>query len=213
VCRNKSNNIRYFGGLGILIKKNIRKGISVLQNTNTEFQWLKLKKDFFQFKTDIYLCLVYIPPHTQNNIDILELMEKDIIKYRGMGDIILTGDFNARTGNEPDYIKGDSASHIPITKNLYDIDLAVGDRHSRDNTIDSRGKDLLEICISHKLRIINGRIFGDSFGKFTCHNYAGSSVVDYFNYLLILCIFMYMTLYHSLIAIVKFLIICKGGKQ
>jgi hypothetical protein len=114
VCRNKSNNNRYFGGLGILIKKNIRKGISVLQNTNTEFQWLKLKKEFFQFKTDIYLCLVYIPPHTQNNIDILELMEKDIIKYRDMGDI----DFNARTGNEPDYIKGDSASHTVNVENI-----------------------------------------------------------------------------------------------
>jgi hypothetical protein len=30
--REKSNNNRFFGGLGILIKKNIRKGIALLQN-------------------------------------------------------------------------------------------------------------------------------------------------------------------------------------
>jgi hypothetical protein len=31
----------------------------------------------------------------------------------------------------------------------------------------------------NKLRIANGRSFGDIHGKFTCYNYAGSSVVDY----------------------------------
>jgi hypothetical protein len=36
------------------------------------------------------------------------------------------------------------------------------------------------ICIANKLRIANGRSFGDIHGKFTCHNYAGSSVEDYF---------------------------------
>lgn len=48
VCRDKSSNNRYFGGLGILVKRNIRKGISIynyqLQN-NTDYQWLMLKKD------------------------------------------------------------------------------------------------------------------------------------------------------------------------
>ena len=34
------------------------------------------------------------------------ILEKDIIdKYGKMGDIMLAGDFNARTGSEPDYCK------------------------------------------------------------------------------------------------------------
>jgi hypothetical protein len=43
-CREKSSNNRFFGGLDILIKKNIRKGVALLQNSNTEYQWLKLKR-------------------------------------------------------------------------------------------------------------------------------------------------------------------------
>ena len=31
----------------------------------------------------------------------------------------------------------------------------------------------------NQMRIINGRCFGDIFGNYTCHNYHGSSVVDY----------------------------------
>lgn len=119
--------------------------------------------------------------YKKHDVETLEHIEQDIFnKYGNSGDIILTGDFNARTGNKLDYITGDSASHIPIKNDAYIIDTAVVQRHSRDNTVDSRGKDLLELCIANKLRITNGRTFGDTHGKFTCHNYAGSSVVDYF---------------------------------
>ena len=43
----------------------------------------------------------------------------------------------------------------------------------------THGKQLLELCISSGLRILNGRSFGDSNGNFTCHRYNGSSVLDY----------------------------------
>jgi hypothetical protein len=29
------------------------------------------------------------------------------------------------------------------------------------------------------MRILNGRVIGDLFGKYTCHKQTGSSVVDY----------------------------------
>ena len=35
------------------------------------------------------------------------------------------------------------------------------------------------MCISSRLRILNGRTFGDSTGKFTSYQYNGSSVVDH----------------------------------
>lgn len=44
VCRGKYGYNRYFSGLGILIKRNIRKDIYIFQNTNTEYPWLKLRK-------------------------------------------------------------------------------------------------------------------------------------------------------------------------
>lgn len=33
--------------------------------------------------------------------------------------------------------------------------------------IDSRGNDLVDLCICQQLRILNGRIIGDLFGKYT----------------------------------------------
>ena len=40
-------------------------------------------------------------------------------------------------------------------------------------------KKIFDICISSKLRIVNGRKAGDALGRFTCHKPMGSSVVDY----------------------------------
>lgn len=161
-------------------------GISILQNTNTEYQWLKLTKDFFNFSNDISTCLAYIAPKLSDfskkqDTSILELIEHDIInKYGNLGDIVITGDMNARTGVHNDFIQGDSVSHILLDNIGYDVDVAAGERHSNDITIDVRGKELLEMCVANKLRIVNGRIFGDSMCKFTCNNCVGSSVLDYF---------------------------------
>ena len=37
----------------------------------------------------------------------------------------------------------------------------------------------MEICVSSRLRILNGRIFGDLNGKFTSYRCNGNSVIDY----------------------------------
>ena len=60
LCREKSSNNRFFGGLDILIKKNIRKGVALLQNSNTEYQWLKLKKDFLVILRMTFFFYVYL---------------------------------------------------------------------------------------------------------------------------------------------------------
>ena len=52
-------------------------------------------------------------------------------------------------------------------------------RNSEDKHKNSRGEELLDVCKLNNLLIANGRKPGDLFGKFTCHNWNGSSVVDY----------------------------------
>ena len=100
-CRKKSSNNRYFGGLGILIKRSIRNGVKFLNDGNSEFQWLRLDKNFFNLDRDIYVCLLYIVPQSspyfaQMDINVLDTIEQDINeKYHDKGDIILMGDFNA----------------------------------------------------------------------------------------------------------------------
>ena len=110
----------------------------------------------------------------------MENIEKDInTKYSNKGNIILCGDLNARTGSEPDFIQGDCNDiNIPLYED-YICDFVQDDRHSYDCKIDTRGKQLLDMCIGSKLRILNGRMTGDSLGKFTCIKPTGYSVVDY----------------------------------
>jgi hypothetical protein len=77
-----------------------------------------------------------------------------------MGDIIVCGDVNARIGNNVDFIEAASVAHIPVNGNWYDIDVAVNKRISQDYIVDTRGKDLLDICIGNTLRIVKWSHFG-----------------------------------------------------
>ena len=42
-----------------------------------------------------------------------------------------------------------------------------------------RGNQVNELCISSRMRILNGRTLRDYFGKFTCQKPTGASVADY----------------------------------
>lgn len=181
VCRPVSRNNRYFGGIAILSKISIKNGVKILPIKNTNFHWIQLKKDFFNLINDIFICTVYYPPsnsaYLSDDIDIFQLIEKDIFIYQNLGDIMLCGDFNARCGTENDFVSNDLDNFVPI--DAYYIADSSKRRNSRDSKLDTRGKELLNFCIGNNLRILNGRMLGDSFGNFTCFNVHGQSVVDY----------------------------------
>ena len=52
-------------------------------------------------------------------------------------------------------------------------------RNSIDNELNNHGKRLLEICRNTDLRILNGRVSGDSLGRPTFHRKSSVSVIDY----------------------------------
>ena len=155
ICRPASkHNNRHFGGLAILRKPEIKPHVKILKNTNYEYQWVKLEKDFFGFSKDLYICLVYFPPsgsiYTQRlDKDILDCIEQDINKYCELGNILLCGDFNARIGTQPDFVVQDDNSFAPLFDS-YPIDRPILHRHSLDTTVDTRGKHLLDLCISNQ---------------------------------------------------------------
>ena len=72
----------------------------------------------------------------------------------------------------------DSDQYAPLPPE-YNVDVPLV-RKSKDDTINSYGKELLELCISCEVRIINGRVGSDGGkGDFTCHTPRGNSTVDY----------------------------------
>ncbi|CAG2218274.1 unnamed protein product [Mytilus edulis] len=104
--------------------------------------------------------------------------EKDIASYQKQGNILLCGDFNARVASDTDFIIDDSNNLSPLYQSYFS-DKQILERRSKDDKLDSRGRDLLDLCISNQIRILNGRVLGDTFGGLTCYTPNGASTVDY----------------------------------
>ena len=145
----------------------------------------KVREKLFQFYERYFsMFSIYLPSNSfyanQSTDEVLENIESDIVnRYSGKGNIILCGDLNARTGSESDCIQDDSNDeHLPLYEN-YNSVIIQEKRCSHDCKVDNRGKKLLDLCIGSKLRFLNGRMWGNSYGKFTCIKPSGSSVVDY----------------------------------
>ena len=167
------------GGITILVKSCLKKGIKFLdKDSDEEFVWWKLDKSFFKMTHDIYICTVYIPPQNSSreiriDTDHFERLQEKIYKFAGLGKVLLCGDFNARIGSLDDFIDDsffENETEIPVT---------IGKRCSKDGHVNSYGKSLVDLCIGNSLFALNGRTKGDLIGQFTCHTYNGASVVDY----------------------------------
>ena len=118
-------------------------------------------------------------PHKNNADDSkkFQVLQDEVMQFEKKGLIILTGDLNARTGKTIDYI-------LPDRHNFLDEDeesehQLFPERNSEDAKTDNRGEELLELCKSLNLVILNGRKPGDMFGKVTSIQPNGCSVVDY----------------------------------
>ena len=63
ICWKQSkHNKRYFGGLTVMIKNKLKPYIKIRNNTNPDYQWVKLENNHFGFSEDIYICCVYYLP-------------------------------------------------------------------------------------------------------------------------------------------------------
>ena len=169
VKNRPSNSNKSSGGLAYFAKDKIFDYITPINNNNADTLWIKLKKDIFDKKQDIYIGTVYLKPYKNNNDNskkILELFE-EILSFQKKGEVIVQGDFNARTNVDDDTItidKFDDAFMIP-TENLPQN---IQSRNSEDSlAADHRGKELLELCKSLGLIILKGRKVGNLFGKYT----------------------------------------------
>ena len=145
--------------------------------------WLKLDKNLFNLPNNLFICAIYIPPEYNSSalprVDYYKELTASISKYLRKGNVILGGDFNARTGNKDEH--NNFSIEVPGVIELSDEDgPKLSNRLSCDEKVNNYGKKLSSICKSQDLVIANGRIIGDRIGNFTCQNSRGSSVVDYF---------------------------------
>ena len=91
---------RSSGGLALFDKNEFHDWIS-MEEPSQNFLWFKLKKQYTKTAKDIVACGIYI--HSCNSHyfhpELFEELEKDIETFSSRGSILLTGDFNSRTGS------------------------------------------------------------------------------------------------------------------
>ena len=139
----------------------------------------------------------YIPPQNSTSnvygtcLDVFNQIRQDVAAYLDITPYVsLCGDFNSRTGQLSDvemYVNGrnsavvedlnDAVYHFTGTRADQPQDLKQ--RLSKDIKVNAYGKDLLELCKSSKLRIMNGFYNADQTNEYTCLNALGQSIVDY----------------------------------
>ena len=187
VCRPKFGKARKpSGGIAVLVKDEVNPGVSIIKSTHLphDMLWLKLNKNYFRSPKDIYVGVTYLSPANSSyvqrqDIDLFGLVENEVVKYAALGDIMLMGDFNARTGNGNDYIENDRSDMFIPLPDMYIQDAPMAPRHCHDSVMNGYGRKLLELCRCTGLRLLNGRKLGDTLGRFTCHEYGGNSTIDY----------------------------------
>ena len=138
---------------------------------------MKIKKEITGEKKDIYIGTVYLSPYKSKNENVKKISNlfEEILVFKGKGEVIIQGDFNARTNIDDDIIKPDKFDDIVILP-----ELNIQCRNSEDKvSSDQRGKELVELCKSLNLVILNGMKTGDLFGKCSSFQWNGASVVDY----------------------------------
>ena len=109
----------------------------------------------------------------------MTIVNQEVEYFANKHNTYIFGDFNARTKTECENIvhdKSDDDLEVPTGMSMENIPLP---RNSEDKNINSRGKEFLDLCRMNDLCIANGRTIGDVFGRYTCHQPRGSSVVDY----------------------------------
>ena len=169
------------GGIILFIHDSIKPYVELQENKKSEDRiWISFKDPVLQVST--YCCFCYVPPESSimstNERSQWSTIELEVIKFLAKGPVILCGDFNARTGTMYDFIQEDSDLPINLPYG-YVIDKSMKTRISQDTKVSTLGKYLVDMCISCRLRFLNGRHKGDYWGKFTCFTPRGCSVVDY----------------------------------
>ena len=157
----------------------LAKHITTVQQGKTHI-WLKISQTIGTCDKNIYLCAAYTPPSESPyfNEEFFNTLHTEIVHFQAQGNVMVCGDLNARTGIENDSIDPKGIKHVFGQAPLHLSPTQMW-RNNPDKLINKNGRELVHLWRALGLYILNGRIVGDSLGRFTYSSTLGSSVVDY----------------------------------
>ena len=178
---------RAMGGVSVFIKQ---KFASFIKRICSDCEFgiiLRIDKAMLDLVTDCVFCAVYFPPigspfYREDCDSALKCLEETLINNNLIDlNLILIGDFNARTGHESEFIEynHDNIPELQEFSDIFENDSTIP-RYSRDSVVNKCGKDLLRLCKTYGCLIVNGR-FGNDYkiGEVTFINKNGCSLIDY----------------------------------
>ena len=176
--RSEGRN-RGSGGVAVLFKEELRPLIHIVRKDNqARYMWVRITSETGK---PLYIAICYFPPSTSNYAppkghSPFTVLNEDIWEFSRSGEVMLVGDFNARTGTSQSTFF-DSSEEMLREVDTEDLELT---RHSIDKECTSYGKYLMDLGTIHGMAILNGLLrFPSSFG-FTCYPHRhGASIVDY----------------------------------
>ena len=148
-AKKRKRRGRPSGGIAVYCKPNISKSISILQKSSFSI-WLKLEKSTFGLSKPIFLCFCYIKPYISKDESelIFTKLQTEILKFKEQGEILVCGDFNARTSGLSDFIQNDeinvNINECPVPSD-YQPDCPLHRSHM-DSTHNLHGTLLTNIC-------------------------------------------------------------------
>ena len=181
---------RNSGGIMVLYKKEIGNFLKLKNKENENILWIQIDKKLLLTKKNLVLGTVYISPinstinnRTDNSFDSNETfatLYQHISSFSNENDILIGGDFNARTGDLIDFIETENNEEVflPLPE-IFENNTFSKSRINQDKKYNNFGLELKDICISANMYILNGRTLGDFTGEYTYIGYRGCSVVDY----------------------------------
>ena len=179
-----------FHGMSILMKKYVFEHSLMLDNTSSpSVIWVKIQEEILGY--EFILGAVYLPcdGSIYQSQEIFDYLVQDLINLQSKYNVpfCLVGDLNARTGSLADYldINDDAVSNI-LGLNFCDGPCELPKhavptkRINMDTKINNNGYEIIDLCKSFGLTIVNGRLGDDNMkGNFTCFNKnGGCSTVD-----------------------------------
>ena len=182
-CFNKNRETSRSGGLCIGVHRSIAEHFTPIKTDSPDIQALMISKSYTKWENDVFLINIYDSQeyssykmkmkklgHDEQTLEsLMNLIGENITS----SDIMLVGDFNARTG---------SLNYIPLWNDWTDpkvMNAPKPSRASKDQVLNERGRKLIDLISCCNLTLLNGSVLGDIFGEYTCLKYNGQSIPDY----------------------------------
>jgi exonuclease III len=182
---NKKYHRTGIGGIAYYTRKNISPHIQLDKiDPLNQYIWIEISDTNAK---NMYITIYYFAPinstfYKKNNLDKncpYNNLEQYIYNLKNEGNILLLGDFNARTATKQATLLSNDPNHNPL---WLDEDLVLSNsykRSSEDLIENFFGTELVKLCISQDLIIFNGVMKWPNSNQMPYIHGLGSSVVDY----------------------------------